>query len=1412
MTTKSTAQPQRIRDRLAGHHILVTGATGFLARAFVEKMLRSVDSIGGIHLLVRSRSGRSSAARRVERDVLGSSAFNRLRASLGHGFDRLCEEKIHVVAGDLTQVRMGLTEDAYRALTEKITLVVNSAATVTFDERLDLAVDLNTLGPPRLLRFARDCGDVPFMHVSTCYVCGARSGRIVEDMTAPQSARESLPRLGENGAFDLDALVELLQAQAEEICTRLGPETEACRRELIDAGMRFARANGWHDTYTFTKWIGEQLIARDRGNVPLVIFRPAIIEGSYEEPAPGWIDGLRMADPIIVAYGRGQLKEFPARRGALLDFIPVDLVVNAMMAGLEVEPNRDRLTIYQCASSDRNPLTTTEVATSLEEAYRRRPMMDERGRPIRPGPLRIEERESFIRRWQRRLRRVNRLRDWLTRFNKNSKRARRLSATARQIDQVIYFAKIYSPYTHFEGRFADDGLLRLAEQMHPTDREEFKFDVARIDWRDYLVNRHVPGLRAYVLRSGSEPTRRILAADPGRAAEPGGESLEGRDLFDVFQRSARRFPEKPAFQVRRQGRWIRYSYDEALQGTGAIMRRFVERGLVPGDRVAICGDNCPEWALTYLAAMRAGLTAIPLDPQLRSSEAWSAARFAAAKLMCATRSTLDGLKKARESGDVELVEMAEPFVPPPGASRDAAPDPIAMDGGEVASILFTSGTTVAAKAVQLTHRNLIANASALVNVHRIYPTDEFLSVLPMYHAFEFTGGLLVPIACAATITYVDQLKGSELTSAMQSTGTTVMLVVPRLLRLLHDGISSKVAEANWFVRTLFRSLGVASDLTGRRFAKLLFGKVHRQFGGRLRMFVSGGSRLDPALYDAFQRMGFPVCEGYGLTETSPVISINPLGACRAGSVGRPLENVETEIRNQDADAVGELWVRGPSVTQGYLDNPAATEELLVEGWLRTGDLGRRDADGYLFLTGRSKDLIVTAAGKNVYPDEVEFRYKDLPFTKELCVFAMPSTKGHGDAVHAVIVLDSDSAPDRDRSSIEREIRLAAETIAEELPSHQRIAALHFWEKELPKTSTLKAKRGLIRDMVLGEQARRAGGGEDDPGRATEGSRSLDELAKHPAMAVVRNILASKTGKPERAIAPAHHLLLDLGVDSIGKIDLIGAIEAAYDMRLDDEAAAAIVRVADLVRVIGDRTLQKGAKRDQNRWRRRVVDTADRPPANGRLPAPLVPLRWVVRGGVGAFMHSYVRVRAFGRENLPQTGAFILAPNHASHLDSPSVLTAVGKARRVWVAGAEDYFFNTGIKRFLFGKVFDTIAFDRHADGLAGLRRCGEALSRGDGLLIFPEGTRSISGALQPFKIGVAVLAVERGVPIVPVHVDRAYELFRKGHRIVRPGVVTVRFAPPIHPPEIDADADHYAVFRELTARVQEAVAGLAGVV
>jgi long-chain acyl-CoA synthetase len=507
---------------------------------------------------------------------------------------------------------------------------------------------------------------------------------------------------------------------------------------------------------------------------------------------------------------------------------------------------------------------------------------------------------------------------------------------------------------------------------------------------------------------------------------------------------------------------------------------------------------------------------------------------------------------------------------------------------------------------------------------------------------------------------------------------------------------------------------------------------------------------------------------------------------------------------------------------GYYKNDTATADVLQDGWFRTGDLCRRDADGFLYVTGRAKDVIITSAGKNVYPEEVAEHYANLPRVKEMVVLGMPTADGIGETVDAVMVLDLEGVADVDRSAIEEEVRNAAAKVSDRIPSYQQIQNIHFWTDELPRTTTLKVKRSEVARMIqLRERpAPRSGVVSLDDDSAVD-APTRNRLSGNARW--VNETLARMTRREADAIEPGHHLLLDLGVDSLMKLELLGEIDACFGIELTDEVSNRIGRVSDLISLIGrrERVDGKGASGRNGAWRERLKKAPSKSSGrsggsgNGRIATPLLPLRWAFRTGVGAFFHSYIRVECHGTENLPKSGGFILAANHASHLDSGSVVTALAPAlrrsrRRCYIAGAQDYFFNNPFKATIFRDCFDTIPFDRHSDGLEGLRRCGDALRRGQAVLIFPEGTRSLSGEIQQFKIGFAVLAVEVGAPIVPVRIVNAFDLMPKGRRIARPGVIEAHFGTPVMPEKIEADGfdDRYAQYRALAESVQRSVESL----
>jgi long-chain acyl-CoA synthetase len=410
-------------------------------------------------------------------------------------------------------------------------------------------------------------------------------------------------------------------------------------------------------------------------------------------------------------------------------------------------------------------------------------------------------------------------------------------------------------------------------------------------------------------------------------------------------------------------------------------------GIGRGDRVILCGDNCPEWVIAYFSASCAGATVVPLDRQWRPEDIAHIAQFVDAKAALVGDNLADALREALQAIGLSIPiltfhELTYPIEPMSLAPRPSPPVP-----DDIASIIFVTGPTVEPRGAMLTHRNFLSNLRAIVKVLPPMQSDHCLNLLPLHHAFAFTGELLVAMWAGATITYPENLRSRTVLETMREVGITVLIGVPRVFQILHESIHAEVRKRGkwaWLLFQLLKKFSLAFlKLTGRNIGRSLFASVHRQFGGKLRALISGGAALPPHIFDDFTAMGFLLCEGYGLTEASPVVTVNPMHRPKRGSVGKPLPGVEVVIADPDEHGVGEILVRGPNVFVGYFRNPEATERMLKNGWLHTGDLGRFDRDGYLYITGRVKDVIVTAAGKNVYPEELERKLAGIAGVKEL---------------------------------------------------------------------------------------------------------------------------------------------------------------------------------------------------------------------------------------------------------------------------------------------------------------------------------------------------------------------------------------------------------------------------------------------
>ena len=1448
---------QRIGEALGGRTILITGATGFLAKALVEKLLRDIPTVRRIYLLIRSRGGsngtRLSAEDRLWRDILATSAFNRLRREMGDDWESFARDRVVSVAGDLSAERLGLEESVYESLCRELDIVVNSAATVSFDERLDTAIETNVRGPSRLLDLARRCRElrgrpVHFLHVSTAYVSGWRKGEIPERPFSPGDSVRALRGEADAPALDLEAELKFCQESVERIeadsrgnsraasfrrraaarlprgsnGTDLQDRGEALRQravkdKLVDLGMERARLYGWNDTYTFTKAMGEMLLLRDRGDLPLVILRPSIIESSMNEPEPGWLDGFRMADPLIMAYGKGVLKDFPARPEICIDLIPVDFVVNAIVAAMSRPGDSPHhLKVFHVASGSASPLLFDEFYQMTRDYFRRNPMTNRAGKPIHVAECTYPDHQKFVRKLRRRYLLPLRASSWLADRSPGVPRRLRARIVSLKsgVEQAIYYSELYGGYINYPYDFDVRSTLSLFDGLDLEDKKRFPFDVRGIDWRHYIQDVHIPGLKQNVLKLGTTNGRRLhRSPSPEETEHLEWAGDEQETLYDVLRFVADRHGDKTAIEMEHRG-GVReeYTYRQLFEASRRAAEMFASRGVCRGDRIILWAESRPGWAVAYLGAACSGVTLVPVDPQTPFDELARVIQFTGATLVVASAGTYRRLAEDQGTLEIPVLNMdndLQPFngvtaSPPSGAPctwGEAQPE-------DTASIIFTSGTTVDPRAVLLTHRNIVSDAKAVGKVLRPYPTDRFLSVLPLNHVFEFTGGLLMPLWGGARITYVEAIKSRVILETMRRTGTTCMLGVPRLFEILHEGIQKQVASLSLPARFAFKaSLGFSRlwrMVTGKSPGRFLFRRLHKHFGGSMRLFVSGGAALDPGICDSFALMGFPVCEGYGLTETSPVLTVNPLRRARPGSVGRPLPGVELRIDDPDDQGVGEIVVRGDMLMQGYLHNPEATRGMLRKGWLHTGDLGFQDPEGYLFITGRSKDLIVTASGKNVYPDEVEALYrKALPNVREMCVVGIRSNGGHGEEVHAVVVPERNGrSRDGEMETWRQEVSEAVKSASRRLPTYQRIQKVHYWEDDLPKTPTLKVQRRLVRDAIV---AGRTGVEAEKPPAEAKPASSNGKLSPAEFERLL-DVLSAVTKTPRTEMASASHLQFDLGMDSLMKVEMLAALEEAFAVRIPDSLAAELTTVQDVAERLGARRESERMSSRSGYWDRVLAGPA---PENGTQPRRR---RWgtglVRRGisGMGNLIYRwYLPTEVHGIENVPETGACILVANHSSHLDSGAILVALGKkASGLRLVAAKDYFFSTRLGGWFFRNVLNALPFDRRERFIEGLRVCRAALERGERLLIFPEGTRSVTGELQPFKAGIGLLAVELGVPIIPARIQGTYEAMPKGHFWPRPGRIHVAFGEPMRISEPGGES-RYEVYREVADEVRRRV-------
>ncbi|HEX8816808.1 MAG TPA: AMP-binding protein [Terriglobales bacterium] len=900
-------------------------------------------------------------------------------------------------------------------------------------------------------------------------------------------------------------------------------------------------------------------------------------------------------------------------------------------------------------------------------------------------------------------------------------------------------------------------------------------------------------------------------------------------FYDHFRACAERWPSHVALEIQRSDRMESYTYAQVRRMAESVGSWLNEHGLKPGDRAAILADNHPFWVAIYLGVIVAGGTVVPLDTALRPEQiakllkdSGTSLLFSGSKYLQPTDKatshlplkfiSTDNVASAKTPNERVLSNLSEIFATDP---KDFSPQPI--DTNAVAALLYTSGTTADPKGVMLTHANLLGEVDAVFSRVRLGPEDALLGVLPLFHVLSQMANLLLPLVKGSRVVYLETLNTTELLRALSERRITAFAVVPQFFYLIHERIFKEIDKRGLVAKRVIRFLmgftRVARKI-GWNPGKMFFGRIHALFGERMRYLVTGGSRFDPQIGQDFYSLGIDVLQAYGLTETTGGAFLTLPHDNIIGSVGPALAGVEGRIVDPHAQedggqAVGEIAIRGAVVMKGYWNRPDATAAAIRDGWLHTGDLGYFDPNGNLFITGRKKEVIVLSNGKNIYPEEVESHYLESPYIKEICVIGLEGSPSdpNADKLHAVIVPNFETLKQKRIVNTKEVIRYDIESLSASLPSTKRIGSYEIWQEDLPRTTTRKLKRFEIEKRVRENYGKTAGEFEAAASKplSAEDEQWLARPEVQQAIAILKDESPSKRG----SIAPNDNLELDLGLDSMQRIELLVVLEQKLGGSVQESQLAEIYTVKELVNAVLESAAQGGPARQSVGWKTILAEETTDPDVleltkPRRFSAGFL---FVMSRLIQMLCLDRFELRANGVEKLPAHGPFILSSNHQSYID-PFVMTCVlpwPSFSRLFSVGTSEIF---GTNRFMLwlARFLRVIVVDPDANLVPAMRAGAYGLRHGKVLILYPEGERSIDGAPKNFKKGAAILSTHLQVPIVPVAIDGFEKVWPRTKPFQGSFPLRVKFGDPIYPPPA-ADASE-VTYEQLTGELKSRVVTL----
>jgi long-chain acyl-CoA synthetase len=814
--------------------------------------------------------------------------------------------------------------------------------------------------------------------------------------------------------------------------------------------------------------------------------------------------------------------------------------------------------------------------------------------------------------------------------------------------------------------------------------------------------------------------------------------------------------------VQREGyRTVRWTYRRVAEAAFQFARELEAREISKGDRVLLWAPNSAEWVAAFLGCALRGTVVVPIDDIALPEFALRVHQTVSARLLVCSREHV-----LPEISTFLLDELALALSQHSCVAYTAA----ALQRSDTLQIVFTSGTTAEPKGVVITHGNVLANMAPLeaeiqkyLKYERFVHPVRFLNLLPLSHVFGQFLGIFLPQLLGGTVVFQSSLKPAEVIATIRRERVSVLVTVPRVLQSLKEKIERDLRDLGMLPR--FQEMFIASK--GKHFLHRwwIFRRIRRQFGWKFWAFISGGAALDVSSEEFWDRLGYAVIQGYGLTETTSLISVNHPFRLGKGSIGKVLEGREVKLSPD-----GEILVRGGGVASGYWDGDRLQPVTTEEGWYGTGDVGELDAAGNLYFKGRKKNVIVTPAGMNIYPEDLEAALRRQPEVKDAVVVGLPRD-GNAEACAVLILRDGDA---------EVVVKQANETLA----PYQRMNRWFVWpEDDFPRTSTQKPRKAAIAEIVQAQLA--------------IGSSEL--TAAGPLAELIGRI----SGRPIAGLSPGANLESDLNLSSLDRVELLGALEDRYQLELSETRFAAINTVGDLERMLRG-GVPAGKPYHYPRWVQRW------PVAWLRLAVHYLLLRPAV------FLLGWPRVE--GRDNMRGLrGPVLVICNHLDDVDPGFVLTALPARLRHKLAvatGGEalEILRTPSPTRNFLARAYDRVKWTlgvallnlfplpREAGFRESFAYAGECVDRGYSVLVFPEGRHTTDGGMLPFRAGIGLLANNLQIPIVPMRIDGLFERKKAGKKFAWPGQITVKIGKPVQFP---AESDPERIARELRAQVEE---------